>query len=163
MNQYEREQVDKICEAWLRSQMGETVEDVAREGKNMLGEKGVFGGGEKPDVMGPKIDKCRKQLREEMEFAEHAERIFEELDVTQRWVLTARLFNVKMNKKNRVGNPLLKPRELAEYVGLTYDQYRDRLRNARAIVLRIDKQVRPYVYDKPEVRTNAGSQKYAGE
>lgn len=150
MNQYEREQVDKICIAWIRYETSEWIHDIAKEGKNMLGEKGVFGGGEKPDTMGPKIDKAQ-DMEEELEFMRYALEVFRELDVVQKWILLAAPYNALKHKQDKARHPLKKPRELAEYVGMTYDQYRDRLRTARAKVLRIDRQLRPYVYEKQKI------------
>lgn len=145
MNQYEREQVDKICVAWWRWQSGEWINEIAREGKNMLGEKGVFGGGEKPEVLGSKVDKAKRR-EEEIEFMKYSEIVFNEFTNEQRWALIVRIDNETKHKKDKARYPLMKPRELAEHLNITYDQYRDRLRNARAKVLRIDKQLRPYVY-----------------
>lgn len=147
MNDYEREQVDKICLAWWLIATGEAVNMIAGKGKNVMADFRDYGGvysseGNKPEIVSCKVDEIRYEI--EWDFLYYAEDIFEHLNNDQRWVLIVKKF-CEHQWQTRKGPPM-NSRQLADYLNITYDQYRDRLRNAREKVLRIDKQLRPHAY-----------------
>ena len=144
MNAFEREQVDKICEAWYRYSDGIWINEIAGESRNMIAEKGIHGSNFKPDLIGPKVDKCNRHP--DLEFMLYACEVFEELEVQQRWLLIAKIKNRALHKRDKSFYKYKTTQELARELGLTHDAYRSQLKRNREKVLEIDKRNRLYAY-----------------